>query len=164
MLNENHVPMRICHDTFVRLFDFVEQFPHYFLGSNADLPIVGGSILNHDHFQGGNYRFPMDEAADKIVLNCPVEGVKASVIDWPMTCIRLRGENREVLITAARPAAGGLAGLFRPGALHLCRNQGSEAQHHYPHSPEGKRPVDAESGAAQQPDHPGASPGRVPSP
>ena len=101
VLNENHVPMRICHDTFVRLFDFVEQFPHYFLGSNADLPIVGGSILNHDHFQGGNYRFPMDEAADKIVLNCPVEGVKASVIDWPMTCIRLRGENREALITAA---------------------------------------------------------------
>ena len=101
VLNENHVPMRICHDTFVRLFDFVEQFPHYFLGSNADLPIVGGSILNHDHFQGGNYRFPMDEAADKIVLNCPVEGVKASVIDWPMTCIRLRGENREALISAA---------------------------------------------------------------
>ena len=101
VLNSQHVPMHIGRETFVRLFDFVSQFPHYFLGSNADLPIVGGSILSHDHFQGGNYRFPMDNAPDKFELECPVEGVKASVIEWPMTCIRLRGEDREALTEAA---------------------------------------------------------------
>jgi len=101
VLNSNHVPMYICHDTFERLFDFVTRFPHYFIGSNADLPIVGGSILNHDHFQGGNYRFPMDDAPDRVQLNCPVEGVRAAIIDWPMTCIRLRGADRVKMIEAA---------------------------------------------------------------
>ena len=101
VLNEKHVPMYICHDTFERLFDFVTRFPHYFIGSNADLPIVGGSILNHDHFQGGNYRFPMDDAPDRVQLNCPVEGVRAAIIDWPMTCIRLRGADRVKMIEAA---------------------------------------------------------------
>jgi len=101
VLNEKHVPMYVCRDTFERLFDFVTRFPHYFIGSNADLPIVGGSILNHDHFQGGNYRFPMDDAPDRVELACPVEGVRAAIIDWPMTCIRLRGEDREALINAA---------------------------------------------------------------
>ena len=101
VLNEEHVPMHIDRSTFVRLFDFVSQFPHYFLGSNADLPIVGGSILSHDHFQGGNYRFPMDNAPDRIKLESPVEGVEAAIIDWPMTCIRLRGEDREALTDAA---------------------------------------------------------------
>ena len=101
VLNEKHVPMFICHDTFERMFDFVARFPHYFLGSNADLPIVGGSILNHDHFQGGNYRFPMDDAADRVALECPVEGVRAAIIDWPMTCVRLRGSDRSAMIKAA---------------------------------------------------------------
>ena len=68
VLNDEHVPMRISHDGFARMFDFVDQFPHYFIGSNADLPIVGGSILSHDHFQGGNHRFPMDEAGVWIAL------------------------------------------------------------------------------------------------
>ena len=58
VLNDEHVPMRISHDGFERMFDFVDQFPHYFIGSNADLPIVGGSILSHDHFQGGNPSLP----------------------------------------------------------------------------------------------------------
>ncbi|MGN1170563.1 MAG: galactose-1-phosphate uridylyltransferase, partial [Lachnospiraceae bacterium] len=62
VFNSKHIPMKIEHNTFCKLFDFVEQFPHYFVGSNADLPIVGGSILSHDHFQGGNYEFAMDRA------------------------------------------------------------------------------------------------------
>ncbi len=98
VFNDEHVPMRISRDTFVRLFDFIELFPHYFLGSNADLPIVGGSILSHDHFQGGNYRFPMDDAGTRIPLAAPAEGVEACVADWPMTCVRLKSERREPLI------------------------------------------------------------------
>ncbi len=102
VLNEQHVPMAISEKTFVRLFDFVSQFPHYFLGSNADLPIVGGSILNHDHFQGGRHLFPMDAAKTKIALT-GVPGVEAEIADWPMTCIRLRGRDRARLTeTAAR--------------------------------------------------------------
>ena len=101
VLNEKHVPMRICRATFERLFDFVEQFPHYFLGSNADLPIVGGSILSHDHFQGGNYTFPMDRAGAEIDLPDPALGVKACVVNWPMTCIRLTGSDRKAMIDLA---------------------------------------------------------------
>ena len=140
VLNENHVPMRICHDTFVRLFDFVDQFPHYFLGSNADLPIVGGSILSHDHFQGGNYRFPMDDAAGRIVLNCPVAGVKASVADWPMTCIRAAGRKPRGADHGGGPACwSAWRGLFRPGALRIfAETEGSAAQHHHAHSPRRK--------------------------
>ena len=101
VLNDEHVPMRISHDGFVRMFDFVDQFPHYFIGSNADLPIVGGSILSHDHFQGGNHRFPMDEAGVWIALKEPRAGVSACVADWPMSCVRLESASREDLITLA---------------------------------------------------------------
>ncbi|MBQ8086916.1 MAG: UDP-glucose--hexose-1-phosphate uridylyltransferase [Clostridia bacterium] len=98
VLNSEHVPMKISRATFVRLCDFVDQFPHYMLGSNADLPIVGGSILSHDHFQGGGYRFPMEDAGVRIALTSPVEGVRAHVADWPMTCIVFRSESREKII------------------------------------------------------------------
>ena len=101
VFNHEHIPMKIDRGTFERLFDFVTQFPHYFLGSNADLPIVGGSILSHDHFQGGNHRFPMDDAGVRIELSVPAEGVKAWVADWPMTCVVLEGEDRDVLIELA---------------------------------------------------------------
>ncbi len=101
VLNGQHVPMRISRDTFVRLFDFVKQFPHYMLGSNADLPIVGGSILNHDHFQGGRYHFPMDNAGIRYELTSPVEGVSASLLNWPMATIQLRGTDEEKLIDEA---------------------------------------------------------------
>ena len=97
VFNEHHRPMRISGNTFDCLFDFVTQFPHYMLGSNADLPIVGGSILSHDHFQGGNYTFPMDRAADAICLSAPIEGVQAAVIDWPLTTVRLRGKDEAAL-------------------------------------------------------------------
>ena len=101
VFNHEHIPMRVSRDTFVRLFDFVDQFPHYFLGSNADLPIVGGSILSHDHFQGGNHRFPMDDAGARIPLRCPEAGVTAWVADWPMTCVVLEGADREALTAMA---------------------------------------------------------------
>ena len=91
VLNEQHVPMKIDRATFQRLLDFVRQFPHYFLGSNADLPIVGGSILSHDHFQGGHYRFAMEKAPVERELVFPgFEDVQAGIVCWPMSVIRLR--------------------------------------------------------------------------
>lgn len=98
VFNAEHAPMRISRDTFVRLCDFVDQFPHYMLGSNADLPIVGGSILSHDHFQGGNYHFPMDGAGVRIALASPDPAVEAHVADWPMTCLVLTSADRGALI------------------------------------------------------------------
>ena len=101
VFNKEHIPMKIDRGTFERLFSFVGQFPHYFLGSNADLPIVGGSILNHDHFQGGCYRFPMDQAPERIALNPPVAGLKAAVLDWPMSAVVLSGTEPDILIDDA---------------------------------------------------------------
>ena len=101
VLSDEHRPMAITEAGFNRLFDFVEKFPHYFLGSNADLPIVGGSILTHDHFQGGNYVFPMDKAEDEIVLSCEDASIKAAIIDWPMSAVRLTSPDRNTLIRRA---------------------------------------------------------------
>ncbi|MBQ3169449.1 MAG: UDP-glucose--hexose-1-phosphate uridylyltransferase [Clostridia bacterium] len=101
VLSDEHRPMAITEAGFNRLFDFVEKFPHYFLGSNADLPIVGGSILTHDHFQGGNYVFPMDKAEDEIVLSCEDASIKAAIIDWPMSAVRLTSPDRNALIRRA---------------------------------------------------------------
>jgi UDPglucose--hexose-1-phosphate uridylyltransferase len=82
--------MKIEHNTFVKLFNFVEQFPHYFVGSNADLPIVGGSILSHDHFQGGNYEFAMAKApVEKEFSVKGFEDIKSGIVKWPMSVIRL---------------------------------------------------------------------------
>ncbi len=90
VFNSKHIPMKIEHDTFVKLFEFVEQFPHYFVGSNADLPIVGGSILSHDHFQGGNYEFAMAKApVEKEFSVKGFEDVKSGIVKWPMSVIRL---------------------------------------------------------------------------
>lgn len=99
--NREHIPMKVNRQSFVRLFDFVEQFPHYFIGSNADLPIVGGSILSHDHFQGGGHCFPMDKAGVRIALTAPEPGVDAWVADWPLTCIVLKGSDRAQLTRLA---------------------------------------------------------------
>lgn len=101
VFNSKHVNMKVDRGSFERLFSFVEQFPHYFLGSNADLPIVGGSILNHDHFQGGNYWFPMDKAGIRQMLKSPNAQVDAAVIDWPMSAIRLTGTAPKSLIDEA---------------------------------------------------------------
>ncbi len=101
VFNSQHVPMKISRGTFERLFDFVRQLPHYMLGSNADLPIVGGSILNHDHFQGGRYAFPMDHAPVKCALKSSKQDVKAAIIDWPMSAVQLRGTNEAAMIEEA---------------------------------------------------------------
>ena len=101
VLSDIHRPMAISEAGFRRLFAFVEQFPHYFLGSNADLPIVGGSILTHDHFQGGNYEFPMDRAGDEIALTADDPAIRASIVDWPMSCLRLKSTDAEALVRKA---------------------------------------------------------------
>ena len=93
-----HVPMVIDKDTFDRGLEFVEKFPHYFLGSNADLPIVGGSILSHDHYQGGRYEFAMDRAKD--VKKFSIDGyddIELSIIKWPLTVIRMKSKDRNRL-------------------------------------------------------------------
>ena len=102
VFNSKHTPMKIERNTFIKLFDFVKLFPHYFLGSNADLPIVGGSILSHDHFQGGHYTFAMAKAP--IEKELQFEGfsdVKAGIVKWPMSVIRISGPDKERLIELA---------------------------------------------------------------
>ncbi len=90
VFNGEHSPMSINHNTFRKLLDFVMQFPHYFVGSNADLPIVGGSILSHDHFQGGNYTFAMAKAKIETPLSFKgFEDVNAGIVKWPLSVIRL---------------------------------------------------------------------------
>lgn len=94
VFNSRHVPMKIDRSAFGKLLDFVKDFPHYFVGSNADLPIVGGSILSHEHFQGGHYQFAMEKAGlEKEVCFKGFEDVKAGIVKWPMSVIRLDGEN-----------------------------------------------------------------------
>ena len=102
VFNSQHVPMKIEKNTFIKLFDFVKLFPHYFLGSNADLPIVGGSILSHDHFQGGNYTFAMAKAP--IIEHFTVKGyedVTAGIVKWPLSVIRLQSKEVKPLIDLA---------------------------------------------------------------
>ncbi len=97
-----HRPMKIEEATFRKLFDFLEQFPHYFLGSNADLPIVGGSILSHDHFQGGHYEFAMARAKEERAYHLTgYEDVEVGMVYWPLSVLRLRSKNREQLIRLA---------------------------------------------------------------
>lgn len=102
IFNAEHTPMKIERATFGKLLDFVQQFPHYFVGSNADLPIVGGSILSHDHFQGGHYEFAMAKAP--IEREISFEGfsdVKAGIVKWPMSVIRISAADKERLIELA---------------------------------------------------------------
>ena len=102
VFNAEHTPMKIEKATFGKLLDFVEQFPHYFVGSNADLPIVGGSILSHDHFQGGHYEFAMAKApVEKELVFKEFEDVKAGIVKWPMSVIRISAPQKERLIELA---------------------------------------------------------------
>ena len=99
VFNGQHVPMKIDKAAFRKLFDFIKQFPHYFLGSNADLPIVGGSILSHDHFQGGHYTFAMAKAPiEKHFTIKGYEDVEAGIVFWPMSVLRLRAADPDRLI------------------------------------------------------------------
>ena len=94
VFNAEHIPMKIDHAAFCKLLDFVRIFPHYFVGSNADLPIVGGSILSHEHFQGGRYTFAMEKAPiEQAVSFRGYEDICAGIVQWPMSVIRLRGGN-----------------------------------------------------------------------
>ncbi len=99
VFNGQHTPMKIEQATFRKLLDFVKQFPHYFVGSNADLPIVGGSILSHDHFQGGRYTFAMEKAPMEAMWTFPgFEDVTAGIVHWPMSCIRISCPNDDRLV------------------------------------------------------------------
>ncbi len=102
VFNAEHTPMKIERATFEKLLDFVAQFPHYFVGSNADLPIVGGSILSHDHFQGGRYAFAMEKAPVEREISFAGYGdVSAGIVKWPMSVIRIRSAKRERLVDLA---------------------------------------------------------------
>ena len=102
VMNTEHTPMLIDRSAFDKLFSFVEQFPHYFLGSNADLPIVGGSILAHEHFQGGHHTFPMEKAEAEFSFDVPgFEDVDCYVVKYPMTVLRLNSKNKNQLCELA---------------------------------------------------------------
>ncbi|MBQ7505936.1 MAG: UDP-glucose--hexose-1-phosphate uridylyltransferase [Lachnospiraceae bacterium] len=106
-LNSEHVPMKVERATFAKLLDFVAQFPHYFVGSNADLPIVGGSILAHDHFQGGNYEFAMARAESEREIRFPgFSDVSACIVKWPLSVIRIAAKDRERLAALADKILG----------------------------------------------------------
>ena len=120
VFNGRHVPMKIDRSAFRKLLDFVVQFPHYFVGSNADLPIVGGSILSHDHFQGGHYTFAMERAEIEKAVSFPgFEDVTAGIVKWPMSVIRLRCADdkrlvdlAEKILTAWRAYSDPAAGIY----------------------------------------------------
>ena len=102
MFNSKHTPMKIERATFGKLLDFVTQFPHYFVGSNADLPIVGGSILSHDHFQGGHYTFAMAKAPiEQHVVLPGFEDVEAGIVKWPLSVLRIRHKDSNRLVDLA---------------------------------------------------------------
>ncbi len=102
VFSHEHVPMHISRHTFDKIFDFIDVFPHYFIGSNADLPIVGGSILNHDHFQSGRHSFPMERATTERTFRHPqFTQVNASIVKWPMSVIRLSSHDRYAIVELA---------------------------------------------------------------
>lgn len=99
IFNNEHVPMVINRQIFENLFTFIEKFPHYMIGSNADLPIVGGSILTHDHYQGGRHRFPMQDAS--VIKEIEIKGyenIKVQMLNWPLSTLRLTADDKEVLV------------------------------------------------------------------
>ena len=102
VFNKLHTPMHIDRGAFTNLLDFITAFPHYFIGSNADLPIVGGSVLSHDHYQGGHYEFAMERAPIEKSISIPgYEDIEAGIVKWPMSVIRIRGKERQRLIELA---------------------------------------------------------------
>lgn len=120
-----HVPMKIEESTFRKLLDFVEQFPHYFLGSNADLPIVGGSILTHDHYQGGHYTFAMAKA--NIEEHCTIKGfedVETGILNWPVSVLRLRSKEPKRLIELAARVLSAWRGYTDEAAFIFAETDG----------------------------------------
>ena len=125
VFNGQHIPMKIEKATFQKLFSFVGQFPHYFLGSNADLPIVGGSILTHDHFQGGRYTFAMTKApVETKITFAGHEDVEAGIVKWPMSVIRLDGEDPDKIIELADKILGAWRGYTDEDAYIFAETDG----------------------------------------
>ena len=125
VFNEEHTPMKIEPATFRKLLDFVKQFPHYFVGSNADLPIVGGSILSHDHFQGGRYTFAMEKAPLEREWVFPGFGdVKAGIVRWPMSCIRLSCPDDNRLVELASRILAAWRGYSDPDSFVFANTDG----------------------------------------
>ena len=120
-----HTPMKIDRSTFIKLFDFIRLFPHYFLGSNADLPIVGGSILSHDHFQGGHYTFAMETAPIEQSVSFPgFEDVEAGIVKWPLSVIRIRHADEKRLIDLADTILQAWRGYSDPEAFIYAETDG----------------------------------------
>ena len=125
VFNGEHTPMKIERATFRKLFDFVKQFPHYFLGSNADLPIVGGSILSHDHFQGGHYTFAMAKAEIEKHVTIPgYEDVEAGIVKWPLSVLRIRSKDEKRLIDLATHVLAGWRGYTDEAAFIFAETDG----------------------------------------
>lgn len=123
--NSRHIPMKIDRAAFGRLFDFVRLFPHYFIGSNADLPIVGGSILSHDHFQGGRYEFAMAKAPVEYEFTVPgYEDVNCGIVKWPLSVLRLRGADRTRLADLAAEILAKWRGYTDESAMILAETDG----------------------------------------
>ena len=127
VFNQKHTPMRIENATFRKLLDFVKQFPHYFVGSNADLPIVGGSILSHDHFQGGRYTFAMEKApVEREWVFSGFEDVKAGIVHWPMSCIRLSSSDDNRLVELAGRILAAWRGYTDPDCFIFAETDGQK--------------------------------------
>ena len=126
VFNGQHIPMKIDRAAFTKLFDFVKQFPHYFLGSNADLPIVGGSILSHDHFQGGNYTFAMAKAPVEKEVTIPgYEDVECGIVKWPLSVLRIRHKDEKRLIELADHVLGAWRGYTDEDAFIYAETDGT---------------------------------------
>lgn len=125
VLSAEHTPMKIDRNTFVRQLDFVEQFPHYFLGSNADLPIVGGSILSHDHMQGGHYTFAMEKACIEADVHFDgYDNVRAGIVKWPMSVIRLNSNDKCALAELADKILNAWRAYSDPDAFIFAETDG----------------------------------------
>ena len=127
VFNAEHTPMKIDKGAFEKLLDFVELFPHYFVGSNADLPIVGGSILTHEHFQGGNYEFAMAKAPIETEVKFNgFENVKAGIVKWPMSVIRIASEDKLELVELADKILTAWRGYTDEGSFIYAETNGEK--------------------------------------
>ncbi len=125
LLNSQHTPMTINAAAFEKLLDFVEQFPHYIMGSNADLPIVGGSILSHEHFQGGHYEFPMAKApVEKVLEFKGYPQVNAGIVRWPLSVLRLNSTDRKALLELAAKILSAWRGYTDEAAFVFAETDG----------------------------------------
>ena len=125
VFNQKHTPMVIDRAAFAKLMDFVTEFPHYFVGSNADLPIVGGSILSHEHFQGGCFTFPMEVApVERGIVFTGYEDIRAGIVKWPLSVIRLTGADPERLADLAEKILNKWRGYTDEAAFIYAETEG----------------------------------------